>query len=92
MKLARKDGGKLADRFTGMIVHHRVDRKYGENGLPEGRDLPWLAGFITRVRPLADIVVSTELARVLCQSISRVLVDRRANVLEHMEGRDGENE
>jgi DNA-binding transcriptional MerR regulator len=90
VSLIRKDVDKLADRFIGMIVQYLVDEKYGENGLPEGEDVPWLADFITRVRPLADMVVSTELSRVLDRAISKVLVDRLENVLEHFQERDGE--
>lgn len=87
VNLIRKDVDKLADRFIGMIVQYLVDEKYGENGLPEGKDVPALADFITRVRPLADMVVSTELSRVLDRAISKVLVDRLENVLEHIEKR-----
>ena len=48
-------------------------------------DVPKLADFITRIRPLADAVVSDELGRVLEKSINKILVDRLANVLAHIE-------
>ena len=47
--------------------------------------MPKLSDFITRIRPLADAVVSDELGRVLEKSINKILVDRLANVLAHIE-------
>lgn len=85
VSLVREEVDKLAERFINMIIHHIVDEKYGENGLPEGEDVPKLADFISRIRPLADAVVSDELGRVLEKSINKILVDRLANVLAHME-------
>lgn len=80
----------IADGFVRLVVTHLIDAKYGENGLPEGEDVGKLADFITRVRPIADMVVSAELARILDKSISKVLMDRLANVLEHIEARTPE--
>ena len=75
----------IADGFVNLVVRHLIDKKYGDNALPEGEDVGKLADFIIRVRPLADMVVSAELARVLDKAINKVLVDRLANVLTHLE-------
>lgn len=75
----------IADGFVNLVVTHLIDKKYGEKGLPEGDDVARLADFITRVRPIADMVVSAELARILDKAISKVLMDRLTNVLSHLE-------
>ena len=75
----------IADGFVNLVVRHLIDKKYGDNALPEGEDVSKLADFITRVRPLADMVVSAELARILDKAINKVLVDRLTNVLSHLE-------
>ena len=85
VKLVRDESDKLAERFIGMIIQYLVDDKYGEQGLPEGDDVPALAQFLTRIRPLAEAVVNDELGRVLEKSISKVLVDRLENVLAHLQ-------
>lgn len=85
VRLVRDETDKLADRFINMIVQYLVDEKYGEKKLPEGEDVAKLAQFVTRIRPLAEAVVNDELGRVLEKSISKVLVDRLENVLEHLE-------
>lgn len=88
VRLVREETDKLADRFLGMIIHHIVDEKYGKEQLPEGEDVPALAEFITRIRPLAEAVVNDELGRVLEKSISKILVDRLENVLDHLKNAD----
>jgi DNA-binding transcriptional MerR regulator len=85
VKLIRDDIDKLAERFIGMIVEHLLDNIDSNNGLPKGEDVPALANVITRLRPLAEAVVSTELGRVLEKSINSVLVTRMTNVLAHLE-------
>ena len=74
-----------------LVVTHLIDKKYGEQGLPEGEDVAHLAEFITRVRPIADMVVSAELARILDKAISKVLMDRLTNVLTHLENQEAED-
>lgn len=88
VRLVREETDKLADRFITMIVQYLIDEKYGEKGLPEGDDVPALARFITRIRPLAESVVNDELGRVLEKSISKILVDRLENVLAHLQEED----
>ena len=85
VRLVRDETDKLAERFINMIIQYLVDEKYGEKALPEGEDVPVLAQFITRIRPLAEAVVNDELGRVLEKSISKVLVDRLENVLAHLQ-------
>lgn len=85
VQLIRDDVDKLAERFIDMIVQYLVDEKYGDKALPKGEDVPALANFIVRLRPLAEAVVTTELGRVLEKSINKVLVDRLENVLAHLE-------
>lgn len=77
----------IADGFVRLVVTHLIDAKYGEKDLPKGEDVAHLADFVGRVRPIADMVVSAELARILDKAINTVLVDRLANVLEHLETR-----
>lgn len=86
----RHDVNNIADGFVRLVVTHLVDNKYGEHELPKGDDVPRLADFIQRVRPLADMVVSAELARILDKAISKVLLDRLANVFEHIEDQKNE--
>lgn len=74
----------IADGFVRMVVTHLIDSKYGEKGLPEGEDVARLADFIIRVRPIADMVVSAELARILDRAINKVLIERLSNVLDHL--------
>lgn len=81
----RHDVNNIADGFVRLVVTHLIDKKYGEHELPTGEDVPRLADFIQRVRPLADMVVSAELARILDKAISKVLLDRLANVFDHIE-------
>lgn len=83
----RRDVNNIADGFVRLVVTHLIDTKYGEHELPTGEDVPRLADFIQRVRPLADMVVSSELARILDKAISKVLLDRLANVFDHIESR-----
>ena len=89
VQLIRDDVDKLAVRFIDMIVEYLVDEKYGKGSLPKGDDVPHLANVISRLRPLAEAVVSTELGRVLEKSINKVLVDRMENVLSHLEKQGG---
>jgi len=77
----------IADGFVRLVVTHLINAKYGDKDLPKGEDVANLADFIGRVRPIADMVVSAELARILDKAINTVLVDRLANVLEHLETR-----
>lgn len=76
---------QIAEGFVRLITTHLIDSKYTETELPRGEDVPELANFIVRVRPIAEMVVSAELARILDRAINQVLVDRLANVLTHME-------
>lgn len=84
----RTEVDRIADGFVRLVVTHLVDAKYGDQELPRGDDVPQLAQFIQRVRPLADMVVSAELARILDKAINKVLVDRLANVLSHLEEKE----
>lgn len=81
----------IADGFVNLVVRHLIDSKYGEKALPEGEDVGKLADFITRVRPLADMVVSAELARILDKAINKVLVDRLSNVVAHLESNNDDS-
>lgn len=84
----RSEVDRIADGFVRMVVTHLVDAKYGDKELPRGDDVPRLAQFIQRVRPIADMVVSAELARILDKAINKVLVDRLATVLTHLEAQE----
>lgn len=85
----RLEVDRIADGFVRLVTTHLIDKKYGDSELPRGEDVPNLAHFIQRVRPLADMVVSAELARILDKAINKVLVDRLANVLTHLQESEG---
>lgn len=88
----RTEVDRIADGFVRLVVTHLVDAKYGDKDLPRGEDIAKLAHFIQRVRPIADMVVSAELARILDKSINKILVDRLANVLSHLEEQEKEQD
>lgn len=73
---------EIADGFVRLVVTHLIDMKYGDQSLPPSEETGRLADFIKRVRPIADMVVSAELARILDQKINSTVVDRLARVLE----------
>lgn len=83
---------EIADGFVRLVVTHLIDMKYGDQSLPPGAETGRLAEFIKRVRPIADMVVSAELARILDQKINTAVVDRLARVLGQSAAATGEDE
>jgi len=83
----RIEVARIADGFIGLVEKQLLDVKYGQ-GLPSGEEVKELAEFVQRVRPIADMVVSAELARILDKSINDILVNRIASVIEALEEED----
>lgn len=75
---------EIADGFVRLVVTHLIDLKYGDKSLPPGEETGRLADFIKRVRPIADMVVSAELARILDQKINSTVLDRLSVILGEM--------
>lgn len=77
----RGEVSRIADGFIELVEKQLLDVKYGQ-GLPSGEEVKELSEFVQRVRPIADMVVSAELARILDKSINDILVNRIAGVIE----------
>lgn len=75
----RKDVDRIAERFVALVGTHIFD-KYGD-ALPAA-EAGKLAEMIRRVRPLAELVVDTELAHALERHIRGVLGERLSRLLE----------
>lgn len=83
----RTEVARIADGFIELVEKQLLDVKYGQ-GLPSGEEVKELSDFVQRVRPIADMVVSAELARILDKSINDILVNRIASVIEALEEKD----
>lgn len=75
----RADVERIAERFVTLIVDE-IFNVYGEDKLPPQSEMPRLAEFINRVRPMAQTVVDAELSRALESSIQTALGDRLARI------------
>lgn len=76
VSLVRMDIEKLAERFVSMALHHLIDKKYGIDGLPDGEGVATLAKFIKRTPVLAEMVVDSEIERLLDMTLNNALVAR----------------
>lgn len=76
----RSDVDRIAERFVALVQRHVFD-KYGD-ALPPPSEAGKLAEMIRRVRPLAELVVDTELAHALERHIRAGLGDRLSRLLE----------
>jgi DNA-binding transcriptional MerR regulator len=76
----RDDVDRIAERFVALVQKHVFDQ-YGD-ALPPQAEAGKLADMVRRVRPLAELVVDTELARALEKHIRAGLGDRLSRLLE----------
>jgi DNA-binding transcriptional MerR regulator len=76
----RRDVDKIAESFVALVQEHIFD-KYGD-ALPPPGEAKKLTEMIHRVRPLAELVVDTELAHALERHIRAGLGDRLSRLLE----------
>lgn len=81
----REDIEHVAAGFAELVAQHLFDAPYGSRHLPPPGEMPRLAAIITRLRPLAEQVVTAELSRALEQAVHDALGDRLARVLDHEE-------
>lgn len=80
VRALRKDVNRIAARFVGLVVEHVFDR-YGDD-LPPAHAAPELAKIVQRLRPLAEMVVDTELAHALERQVKLQLGERIGQFLE----------
>ncbi len=73
---------QISDRVVGLAVGE-LDR-YGEGKLPPPEDVPRLVDTIWRIRPLAMVMVESEMRRAFEQSANKYLGDRVAAIIEHL--------
>ncbi len=80
MARLRKDVDRVAERFVALVQRNVFD-KYGDAFPPPG-EATKLADMIRRMRPLAELVVDTELAHALERHIRAGLGERLGRLLE----------
>lgn len=80
----RAEVQNISDGFVELVERELLDKKYGD-GLPSGHEVREISNFVQRVRPIADMIVSAELARTLDKSINKVLVNRLTNIIEQFD-------
>lgn len=77
-----RDVDRIAARFVELARTHIFDR-YGDD-LPPPEDVPRLAELVKRLRPLAEMVVDTELARALERHVMESLGRHLERFREHL--------
>lgn len=81
----RADVDTVAERFVALVQTHIFDQ-YGD-ALPPSAEAGKLADMVRRMRPLAELVVDTELAHALERHIRAGLGDRLARLLDRKSAR-----
>ena len=71
----------IARGFMRLFVTHLIDNRYGPGELPRGEDISSLTQFLRRIRPLADMVVSAELANILDSTFNDLIVERLGHAI-----------
>lgn len=82
VSMVRNDIEKLAERFVDMALFHLIDKKYSTDSLPDGEGVATLAKFIKRTPALAEMIVDTEIERLLDMTLNNALVERLEKVLK----------
>jgi DNA-binding transcriptional MerR regulator len=72
----------VSDRIVGMVV--RELDKFGEGQLPPPSEVPRIVDVLWRTRPLALVMLETEMMRSLEISANKYLGDRVAAIIEHL--------
>lgn len=83
--LVRNDIEKLAERFVDMVLYHLIDKKYPADGLPDRDGVATLANFIKRTPALAEMIVDTEIERLMDMTLNNALVERLEKALQKPE-------
>jgi DNA-binding transcriptional MerR regulator len=78
-RVLRADVDRIAARFVDLVTTHVFGRY--EDGIPPPEDMASLTQIVQRLRPLAEMVVDSELARALEQHAHAQLGDRLASIL-----------
>ncbi len=81
----REQTDQISQGFVRLVLDHLITPQYGEHGVPPANEVPQLAEFIKRVRPIAEMIVSAELGRTLEHNIKEVFRERVANVMDHID-------
>ena len=89
-RAVREQTDEISRGFVKLVLDHLITPEYGKHGVPPADEVPRLAEFIKRVRPIAEMIVSAELGRTLEHNIKQVFRERVANVVEHIEGEEGD--
>lgn len=82
VSMVRTDIERLAERFVDMALFHLIDKKYSTDSLPDGEGVATLAKFIKRTPALAEMIVDTEIERLLDMTLNNALVERLEKVLK----------
>lgn len=82
VSMVRADIERLAERFVDMALFHLIDKKYATDSLPDGEGVATLAKFIKRTPALAEMIVDTEIERLLDMTLNNALVERLEKVLK----------
>lgn len=72
---------QVSDKLIGLAVGE-LDR-YGDGNLPPAEDMPRLVETIWHIRPLAMVMIETEMRRALELSANKYLGDRVAAIMAH---------
>lgn len=72
---------QVSDKLIGLAVGE-LDR-YGDGNLPPAEDMPRLVETIWHIRPLAMVMIETEMRRALEMSANKYLGDRVAAIMAH---------
>lgn len=87
VKISRPHFNAVAKAMVDLVVH-QLDR-YAADALPPPADVPALVDAIWRVRPLAMVLVETEMNRALEEASGDYLGDRVAAIMERLGGSHG---
>lgn len=72
---------QVSDKLIGLAVGE-LDR-YGDGNLPPAEDMPRLVETIWHIRPLAMVMIESEMRHALERSANKYLGDRVAAIMEH---------
>jgi len=81
LRRLRRDVDKIASRLVELATTHIFD-PYGDE-LPPPEDIPRLTELVSRLRPLAEMVVDAELARAMEKHVRAQMGEHVARMQEH---------
>lgn len=80
----RRDVDRIARRFVELVDAH-IFASVNTEGLPRGPQLAELAELVRRLRPLGEMVVTSELARAMERAANAQLGDRLTQLLAYLD-------